>query len=406
MGQVAIAVHRGGPYEAPFPFAYMSQAQADFRAIWTGNQAYLEGEPDHDAVRRFVRFNEPWKRKYPYPPIVYRLFAGVNLLRPSHASVLWLLAGPFCALLSTFAAAPSLYPGAGSSGQAVRALVLLGLLGSTALAFQMERGNFDWVVFALYMVALAGMSQGKSVAGGVLLGVATCLKLYPGVMLLLLVALRRRTALLAALGTAALVVIVTSPLDNWQWLSALAADRATSFGLHPGNASLANLIGALGIVRRSALPPVSLALFSLLVLAVVAAALIRRRRAALDVARLGVCVLPFMFMMPLTHWSYALFALMAMLPALAAVYEERPGLRWPVIATAALVGLCQAPVVAWRAYPGWRPVVMPIYGGCVLLLGLLAIWLVACGAADAPPPRPADGARGPADGPACAPAQV
>ena len=386
--QVGLAVATDTPYQPPYPIARMSLAQADFRMIYAGNQAFLAGARDHDAVRQYVANNEPWNRKYPYPPIVYRLFAGVNLLSKPSAHHLWLLAIPLCVVLSLLATARVLVPSEGGEARLVIVLMLLGLLGSTPLVFQIERGNFDWVVFALYLTALAGLLRNHPLSSGVLIGLATSLKLYPGILLPCLLLCRRLKPTLAALGTMLAVVVVTGPNDNWHWLKALAEDRARSFGLHPCNAGLANLIGTLGVSDGTALARVSYAAFLLLVVSFLAVIFLRQRRASVDVGRIGLIAIPFMFLMPLTHWAYALFALLALLPLLSALYREREDLRPQILAVSVLIGVTQAPFVALRSFPAGLPIVMPVYSACVLCLSLLSIWLVAGGAADAPRATP------------------
>jgi hypothetical protein len=232
------------------------------------------------------------------------------------------------------------------------------------------------------MIALAGLSRGHSYASGFLLGMATTVKLYPAILLPCLLLSRRLKPVLVAVGTMLAVVLVTGPGNNWQWLQSLAGDRVRTFGLHPCNAGLANLACALGLARGSALATLSYALFLLLASAFFGVAFVRRRRAALDFGRLGLLVMPFMFLMPLTHWAYALFALPGLLPLLSDLYRSRAELRGPILAAAALIGITQSPFVALRSFPIGLTIVMPLYAICVLGLSLLSIWLVACGAVD------------------------
>jgi hypothetical protein len=389
MTQIAFGLVTDTPYQPPYPIARMSLVQADLRILNAGNKAYLSGVRDYDAVRQSAHENDPWKRKYPYPPAVYRLLAAVNLVPGRSAHLLWLFVAPTCIILSFLATARALVPAEGYEGRLVLALTLLALLASTPLVFQIERGNFDWVVFTLYVVALAGLTRNVSYGSGILIGVATCLKLYPAIILPLLLLSRRFKAAVTAAGTVVAVGLVTGPVNNWQWIRTLAADRVSSFGLHPCNAGLANLIGALGFAESATLPRLSYAIFLLLVATFLAVAFLRQQRAPVHIGRIGLMAIPFTFLVPLTHWAYALFALVAMLPLLCALYAEREDLRRQVLVVSALIGITQSPFVAARCFPAGLSVVMPIYAICVLGLSLLSIWLVARGAADTPRATPA-----------------
>jgi hypothetical protein len=388
MTQIAFGLVTGTPYQPPNPIPRMSLVQSDLRIIHKATQGYLVGAPDHDAVRQYARDNDPWTRRFPGAPIGYRLVASMNLLSERSMHWLWLFAVPVCIATSLLVATRMLVPAECGEGRLVFLLTLLVLLASTPFLFQIERGNVDWIAFTLYMTALASLSRGHSYGSGVLLGMATAVKLYPGFLLPCLLLSRRLKPALTALGTMLAVVLVTGPRNNWQWLKAMAADRVSTFGLHPCNAGLANLIGTLG-AQSATLASLSYAIFLLLVATFLAVVFVRRRRASVDVGRIGLIAIPFMFLMPLTHWAYALFALVALLPLLCALYGERADLRAPLLAVSALIGVTQAPFVALRCFAVGLSIVMPLYSACVLCLSLLSIWLVARGACDAPRATPA-----------------
>jgi hypothetical protein len=382
--QIAFGLATDTAYQPPYSIARMSLVQSDLRIIRKAAEGYVAGAQDHDAVRQYARSHDPWTRRFPGTPIVYQLLALVNLLPERGLHLLWLFAVPACVAVSLLLATRLLVPIPGSEGRWVLLLTLLTLFGSTPLLFQMERGNVDWIAFTLYMIALAGLSRGNSYGSGMLLGMATVVKLYPGFLLPCLLLSRRFKAVLAALGTMLAVVVVTGPVNNWQWIKALTEDRVVSFGLHPANAGLANLIGTLGLSENATIARLSYATFLLLVVTFLAVAFVRQRRAPIDIGRIGLISIPFMFLMPLTHWAYALFALVALLPLLCALYREREDLRALVLAVSALIGVTQAPFVALRCFAVGLSIVMPVYSICVLCLALLSIWLVARGACDAP----------------------
>ncbi len=389
MTQIAFGLVTDTPYQPPNPIARMSLVQSDLRIIHKATQGYLAGAEDYDAVRQYARSHDPWTRRFPGAPIGYRLVAAMNLLSERAVHWLWLLAVPVCVLVSLLVATRMLVSAEGGEGRLVFLLTLLVLLASTPFLFQIERGNVDWIAFTLYMTALASLSRGHSYGSGVLLGMATAVKLYPGFLLPCLLLSRRLKPVLTALGTMLAVALVTGPRNNWQWLKTTATDRVSTFGLHPSNAGLANLIGVLGFSQSAILASLSYAIFLLLVVAFLAVVFVRQRRASVDIGRIGLIAIPFMFLMPLTHWAYALFALVALLPLLSALYCERADLRPQILAVSALIGVTQAPFVALRCFAVGLSIVMPLYSACVLALSLLSIWLVARGAADAPRATPA-----------------
>jgi len=78
-----------------------------------------------------------------------------------------------------------------------------------------------------------------------------------------------------------------------------------------------------------------IAIFLLLVVAFLAVVFVRQRRASVDIGRIGLIAIPFMFLMPLTHWAYALFCPRGPAPA-----PLRPVLRARGPATADSCRVC------------------------------------------------------------------
>lgn len=141
-------------------------------------------------------FGDPLARKFCYPPVVLPLFAWCGWFRPQAAVVLWMgvLAG--LAALGTM--------------QACRArrqlglwkvplpLALAAVLGSTPVIFAMERGNYDLLVLApLALAAWALQRRGLAcdLLAGSCVALAAWMKVYPGLLGLGFIVLRRPRAL-------------------------------------------------------------------------------------------------------------------------------------------------------------------------------------------------------------------
>ena len=387
--QVGLGIATDTPYAPPYPIARMSLTHSDYRMQRGANEAYLAGSGDFDAVRQQAQQRDDWKRKYFYPPMAYHLLAALNRLPEMAGHFTWLAATLLVVTLAlTLAARETL----GQPGQAHRAVLLVTLLclsQSTPFLFQIERGNFDWLALSLCALALVALGARRPWVGGFLIGVAAALKVYPLLLLPILVCVRRWRAPLAALATLAVSVLLFGPRDHLQWLRAMTADRAQSFGPHPSNASIANLLYACGVTDTAALTRVTGIAFLALCAAFMMVLLWRSRRTPLDVVRVGLFALPFMFLVPAVHWAYTLFILLALVPVLAALYRDQPALRFAAVLLAVVIGITQAPITAPRFSPAFLPFVMPLYSAALLTVVLLSIWLVARGAADAPRATPA-----------------
>jgi hypothetical protein len=137
--------------------------------------------------------DEPDRPLYIYPPPALPLFAWTALMALDAAIVLWT-----CALVGIMAIGARM-----SWRERVTArlsptlpfVLVLGLvLLSTPVVFLMERGNFDGVVVLLLVCAVALMRPETAKAdalAGLCVALAAWLKVYPGIVLLGLCALRR-----------------------------------------------------------------------------------------------------------------------------------------------------------------------------------------------------------------------
>jgi hypothetical protein len=142
-----------------------------------------EGAPDH--VRKFC-----------YPPPILPLFAWCALLTPQQGVVVWIAVlvalgswGAVLAWRTRFRLGLAALP---------LPLVLAAVLCSTPLCFGLERGSCDLLVLPPLVAAawaLRRRSPGHDLLAGGGLALATAIKVYPGLLILSLLALRRWRAL-------------------------------------------------------------------------------------------------------------------------------------------------------------------------------------------------------------------
>ncbi|MGC4122219.1 MAG: glycosyltransferase 87 family protein [Myxococcales bacterium] len=163
---------------------------------------------------------------YVYPPLPLRLFSWTALfgLEGAKAAV-----GLFMGLLTALGLVAGL--------AAARARVALGhtrlpaslvtalFLCSTPFLFSLERGNYDLLVLACILCAaplLRGPSLGAELAAGALLAMAAWMKVYPGLLLLPLLALGRWRAA-AAMGMSGFLLGLLDLPQVLAWQATLRA---------------------------------------------------------------------------------------------------------------------------------------------------------------------------------------
>lgn len=179
------------------PYDFVS---LDFLHNYQASRCWLSG---HDPYRE--DFKDPIGRKLCYPPIVLACFAWCKLLPVQKAIAVWTLALASLAGLGAVAAWQTrrrlgLTP--------VPLLVMVAAVVTSApVAFAMERGNYDLLIVPLILLMAWGLGRTGWLADGVIgyaLGLAICLKVYPGLMGFALLALGRwRAAGLTAVAVAA-----------------------------------------------------------------------------------------------------------------------------------------------------------------------------------------------------------
>jgi len=168
-------------------------------------------------VRTWLSGTNPYttrERDFIYPPAVLPTFAWTAALEYPTAKRIWIFALIGIALLAGWRCAESRRR-LGLTAIPIT-LVWAAILFSTPVMYAFERGNIDLSVVLLLLVALRMMRGGSWVgdaAAGALLAYAAALKIYPGLLVVGLVALRRWRVLAgfvlagAAVGAAYLPVL-------------------------------------------------------------------------------------------------------------------------------------------------------------------------------------------------------
>jgi Glycosyltransferase family 87 len=389
---IAFPLHEN--YKPPTVFSKMARTQFDLRMLLGAGGVCCSGVKDYDELRRVAQERDPGKRPYPYPPLACFLFMPLSRISTDHARLLWLFAFPLSFSLCLLCFLRAALPRARRYWPQVLLATVLCFMGSASVLHQLERGNYDWVVLSLYLLALAFMSLRRGWIAGVLLALAIALKAYPLVLLPFLVVLRRWREAAAALLTLAVIILLTGPTNHLQWLNALAAERLQWQGLHPWNTSLANVIvwldDGLAPIMVERLASVTYLLLSGGMLAIVWRLEVRRR--APDPAQLGALLLPLMFMVPSIAWGYTLFSLIAILPVLVDAYAQSASQRCLLLAMGGLVGICQSALPAFWRQPPRGELVIPVFSLCLVFLTVLSGWALVNGAWGnrATPPRGAE----------------
>jgi alpha-1,2-mannosyltransferase len=203
---------------------FVAAGAADERSVYDGS---LYSAPNDSPTRpRNPLTLGPFRVDiYEYPPPFLLLPRALRLVIPDfmHLRMLWFALNGGAILLSMLVVARLLGPAAGT-----RALLLSPLVWAAlpTLSF-LQKGNVQGMVIAASILAMALFQTRRWPLGGALLAFATVSKLYPGMLLVYLLARRQWRALLwtAAMGAA---FVLMSLLDTG-W-----AQYAAFFGHLPG----------------------------------------------------------------------------------------------------------------------------------------------------------------------------
>lgn len=166
----------------------------DFLHNYRAARFWLDGGDPYHAY-----FGDPVARKLCYPPIVLPFFAWCKLLPPRQALTVWtvalaLIAGAGVAAASRTRRELGLW-------QVPLPFALAAILISAPMLYAMERGNFDLLILLLILFAawaLQARSLARDMGAGSALALAACFKLYPALLVVSLLPLRRGRAFVCA----------------------------------------------------------------------------------------------------------------------------------------------------------------------------------------------------------------
>ncbi len=166
------------------------------------------GEKEREAREQAV--TDPWIQAH--PPLMTLLIAPFVALFGVHGTYLAFTLLSLGALLLSLAL---LHRNIGRtlSGRQV-AILGLAVLGWGPVVTTLRNGQSSILLGALMIGGWFCLRRGRAVAAGVAVGAATCLKLYPGLLLLYLL-LRRRRAFMAAFVTTLVLLWLPGALTGW-----------------------------------------------------------------------------------------------------------------------------------------------------------------------------------------------
>jgi Glycosyltransferase family 87 len=165
------------------------------------------------AARIWSAKGDPYANEqhlFHYPPIVIRLFAWTPLLSTAAALRIWVVALVLVVIAGTVVAC--------KTRRELRLeelpvpVAVAGLLFSFPVLFTLERGNFDLIALAAILLALPLDRRGgwaAEIAAGCLLAVAPWVKIYPGLIGIGLLALRRYRVFAGFVGAGVAIGLAT-----------------------------------------------------------------------------------------------------------------------------------------------------------------------------------------------------
>ena len=156
-------------------------------------------------------FGDPLGRKLCYLPIVLPFFAWCSVLSPQAAVATWTAAVAILAGLGAFASW-SVRRNCGLAPVPL-SFAVAAVLVSAPVAYAMERGNFDLLIVPMLLGAawaLQSRSLGRDALAGSCLALAACFKVYPALLIVALLPLRRGRA-------AAFAVLAVGAFAAFQW---------------------------------------------------------------------------------------------------------------------------------------------------------------------------------------------
>jgi hypothetical protein len=179
----------------------------DFDINYFGSRTWLAGGDPYQGYHKGTV-----ELQYDHPPLVLALFSWSGLLPHQTAFLVWLSA---LALIATLGGVACWRHRAFLGVSKVPLpFVLAAVLLSYPVLFEMERGNWNLLVLLLVVAAawaLRSSSLGGDYLAGLCIGVAAWIKIYPGLLLLGLLALRRWRAATVCIAAGLAIALVSGP---------------------------------------------------------------------------------------------------------------------------------------------------------------------------------------------------
>jgi Glycosyltransferase family 87 len=202
----------------------------DFSFYWTAATHVLHGEPIYSAAQLAGPYAPQGQEGFLYPPPFAAVLAPLAALLPADpraANWLWFGIGLVILVVSVLAVARA----EGLAGPNARFALLRGrgawwlVAGALALPpiiAELVLGNVHLEILGLLSLAWLGLRRGTpngEAVAGVAIGIAALMKVFPGLLVLWLLASRRYRAALAAVVAAVAVTLITLPVTGVQpWL--------------------------------------------------------------------------------------------------------------------------------------------------------------------------------------------
>jgi alpha-1,2-mannosyltransferase len=290
--------------------------------------------------------------QYEYPPTFLLAPRAVSLVAPGFVRLRasWFGLSGLVLLVGLLLAARAMDPAAGS-----RALLLAPIvLASLGTLNTLQKGNVQVVVIATAVLAMAALERERRVLGGALLAFVTVAKLYPGLLVVYLLARRDWRGVMWTGAFAVVFVALTVADVGWQpfaffreHFSALLSGEAFPAFRNPAavaiNLSIPGIVFklklfGLGDMGFGAARVVGTLYMLLAILATVVLARRPHRSGAGPLIWLTVLLLATL-RSPFLPWSYATFPALWLLTLLAAADEPRRWTLLPFLATALLLAV-------------------------------------------------------------------
>ena len=198
---------------------------------------------EREARARDRTFTEHWVQAH--PPVmtlfVAPFVAGVGILGTQVVVLLLSLAALALTLVLL---------GRGLEWQLARRqwlILVLAVLGAEPVVTSLRSGQTGLLLGALMVAGWYALKRGRPLTAGVAVGLATGLKLFPGLLLIYFL-LRQRKAFVAAAGTLLVLALLVGTLTGWHTFAEYAA---TTRGVVDKYAQYPNNLSLLGLAARA-----------------------------------------------------------------------------------------------------------------------------------------------------------